>query len=88
MTDDENRIPDYEGYLRDLVAFLRDELAEARRDKKSDRAGVMFHEGRDLALVGVLSFMQTQADALMIPRGDLGLAGLDPLRDDLKPSER
>ena len=44
-----------------------------------------YHEGREMAYVEALLRMQSQADAFMIPREELGLADFDPLRDSLEP---
>ena len=78
--------PDYASYIRDLVYLFRESGAEARRDKTSGKSGdSRYHEGREMAYVEALLFMQSQADAFMIPREELGLDGFDPLKDPLDP---
>ena len=71
----------YRPYLVDLVNLLREDLADARKqrdahhpppDKKAFDSGVAF------AYAAVLSTMVHQADAFDIPLSEIGLNGLDP----------
>lgn len=78
--------PDSAAYIRDLVHLFREAAAEAQRDKKSFPDSAGYHEGREMAYVEALLWMQSQADAFMIPREDLGMSGFDPLKDSLEPS--
>jgi hypothetical protein len=77
--------PDYAAYIRDLFYLFREAAAEAQRDKTSLPEEARYHEGREMAYVEALLRMQSQADAFMIPREDVGLAGFDPLKDPLGP---
>ena len=77
--------PDYVAYIRDLFYMFREAAAEARRDKKLCPEEAAYHEGREMAYVEALLRMQSQADAFMIPREDLGVSGFDPLKDPLEP---
>ncbi len=81
------RSSDVAGYVRDLVHLIREDAAEARRDKAarppSER---LYFEGREAALTEVLLAMQSQADAFLIRREELGLDGFDPLGDTLDPN--
>ncbi|MBK8213030.1 MAG: hypothetical protein IPK71_04705 [Myxococcales bacterium] len=76
---------DYADYIRDLFYMFREAAAEAQRDKKTRPEEAAYHEGREMAYVEVLLRMQSQADAFMIPREDVGLSGFDPLKDPLEP---
>lgn len=76
---------DYAAYIRDLFYLFREAAAEAQRDKERRPEEAAYHEGREMAYVEALLRMQSQADAFMIPREDLGLSGFDPLRDPLEP---
>ena len=73
-------------YVRDLFYLLREAAAEARRDKGARPEEAPYHEGREAAYIEALLRMQSQADAFMIPRKELGLDGFDPLSDALDPS--
>ncbi len=79
--------PDYAAYIRDLFYMFREAAAEAQRDKKSRPEEAPYHEGRETAYVEALLRMQSQADAFMIPREDLGVSGFDPLKDPLEPTK-
>jgi hypothetical protein len=76
---------DYAAYVRDLFYLFREAAAEAQRDKERRPEEATYHEGREMAYVEALLRMQSQADAFMIPREDLGLSGFDPLKDPLEP---
>jgi hypothetical protein len=77
--------PDYAAYIRDLFYMFREAAAEALRDKVGRPGEAPYHEGREMAYIEVLLRMQSQADAFMIPREDVGLADFDPLKDPLDP---
>ena len=77
--------PDCTAYVRDLFYLFREAAAEARRDKEGRPEEARYHEGREMAYVEVLLRMQSQADAFMIPRAELGLGDFDPLKDPLEP---
>jgi hypothetical protein len=79
--------PDYAAYIRDLFYLFREAAARAQRDKATFPTEARFHEGREMAYVEALLRMQSQADAFMIPREDVGLASFDPLKDPLEPPE-
>jgi hypothetical protein len=76
---------DYAAYVRDLFHLFREAAAEAQRDKKARPEEARYHEGREMAYVEVLLRMQSQADAFMIPRAEVGLDDFDPLKDRLQP---
>ncbi len=72
---------DYASYIRDLVYLFREAAAEARRNKETaPKESTAYHEGRETAYIEVLLRMQSQSDAFMIPRENLGLDGFDPLK--------
>jgi hypothetical protein len=77
--------PDYAAYIRDLFYMFREAAAEAQQDKVRCPNEARYHEGREMAYVEALLRMQSQADAFMIPREDVGLAEFDPLKDPLEP---
>ena len=77
--------PDYAAYIRDVFYLFREAAAEAQRDKNSRPEEARYHEGREMAYVEALLRMQSQADAFMIPRAEVGLDGFDPLKDPLEP---
>jgi hypothetical protein len=79
--------PDYAAYIRDLFYLFREAAAEAQREKISRPEEARYHEGRQMAYVEALLRMQTQADAFMVPREEVGLAGFDPLNDPLEPQK-
>ncbi len=68
-------------YLQDLVHILRESAREAREECRASGGADTFECGRALAYAEVLSRMQCQADAFMIPRTALGLDGFDPAAD-------
>jgi hypothetical protein len=74
-------------YVRDLFYLLREAAADAEREKHSRSGDATYHEGRQMAYVEVLLLMQSQADAFMIPREELGMNGFDPLKDPLQPPD-
>ncbi len=78
---------DHAAYIRDLFYLLRESAAEAQRSKRARPDEAKYFEGREMAFKEALLLMQSQADAFMIPRGDMGLAGFDPLKDDLDPAK-
>lgn len=66
-------------YLRDLGSQLRADALEARGGDGE------FARGRAFAYYEVLSLMAQQATAFGLELGDVGLDGLDPERDLLRP---
>jgi hypothetical protein len=78
---------DIAAYVRDLFYRFREAAAEAQRNALSRPSEARYHEGRQMAYVEALLLMQSQADAFMLPRGELGMDGFDPLRDPLQPPD-
>jgi hypothetical protein len=68
--------PDYAPYIRDLFYLFREAAAEAQRGKTCRPEAAQYHEGRQMAYVEALLRMQSQADAFMISREDVGACGL------------
>jgi hypothetical protein len=75
------------GYVRDLFCLFREAAADAQRERYNRPDEASYFEGRETAFKEALMLMQSQADAFMIPREDIGLAGFDPLNDDLDPAK-
>ena len=68
-------------------------FSSERRQRKHGATGRVrredgaHQEGREAAFVESLLMRQSQADAFMIPREEVGLAGFDPLNDPLDPPQ-
>jgi hypothetical protein len=79
---------DMESYVRDLVYLLREAFEEANERSREEGMGDGLQAGRALAYTEVLSLMQCQADAFLIPRQLLGLDGFDPVSDFARASRK
>ncbi len=77
----------YRNYLVDIVYLIRESAAESRALANTSPLENSFSSGRELAFTEVLMLMQSQADAFLISRSELGL-DFDPLGDELTPRPR
>ena len=72
---------DLASYIRDLVYLLRESAEDANESSRDEGTGEGFHAGRAMAYAEVLSLMQSQADAFLIPRRLLNLDDFDPAEE-------
>ena len=75
----------YSNYCLELGTLIREAAVEGKRQMESaqERVDRSYEMGRQMAYHEIVSLMRQQAKACGLSMPDIGLDGLDPMRDIL-----